>query len=83
MNTQTIFKVGNSNAVAIPSHLMKELGFKHGQKVVVERLPDTDGIIIVPEEKKPSKKKLATEFKRWLDTFLQEDGALLDELADR
>jgi antitoxin component of MazEF toxin-antitoxin module len=84
MQTQSIFQVGNSNVVAIPAHLMKDLGLKNGQKVIVEKSPDTDGVIVTPvgrTSKKPT--KITKEFEQWLHSFLEEDKALLDELATR
>ena len=77
MQTQTIFKAGNSNVVAIPKHLMKELGLKKGEKVVVEKEKNKNSIMI----KKVSGGK--GDFKKWLDVFLQENGDILDELATR
>lgn len=84
MDTQTIFQAGNSLVVSIPKSLVKELGIKTGQKVQLSRIADTDKIEIIPQLKKKKPAKASKlEFKKWLDTFLQEDGALLDELAHR
>jgi antitoxin component of MazEF toxin-antitoxin module len=84
MQTQSIFKVGNSHVVAIPAHLMKDLGLKNGQKVVVEKSPDTDAVTVTPygrATKTPT--KITQEFHLWLESFLTEDKELLDELAAR
>jgi antitoxin component of MazEF toxin-antitoxin module len=83
MQSQSIFQVGNSNAVTIPPHLMKELGLKKGQEVIVDRLADTDAIIVTPKNKASSPKLTEKEYKKWLTNFLEEDGDLLDELAVR
>ncbi|KKS87893.1 MAG: hypothetical protein UV63_C0049G0002 [Microgenomates group bacterium GW2011_GWC1_43_11] len=81
---QSIFQVGNSNVVSIPSRLLQEIGMKKGQKVTVDRIPDTDAIIVRPVTKKQTVALSETkEFQQWLDSFLKEDGQLLDELADR
>lgn len=83
MDTQTIFQAGNSTVVSIPKSLVKELGIKTGQKVHVSRIADTDKIVITPHTKKKYVKATQAEFKKWLDSFLKEDGTLLDELAHR
>ena len=86
MQTQTIFQAGNSDVIVIPKHLMKELNLKKGQKVIVDRTPDGEAIVIKKTNKTISTaKKSATsaEFKKWLDTFMKENGEILDELAVR
>ena len=86
MQTQTIFQAGNSEVVAIPKHLMKELNLKKGQKVIVDRTPGGEAIVIKKTNKTISTtKKSATskEFKKWLNTFMKENGEILDELAVR
>lgn len=84
MQTQSIFQVGNSNVVAIPTHIMKSANLKKGQKVIVEQAPQSDVVLIRPARAVGSSKKLSDkEFRSWLKTFFVEDGALLDELAHR
>lgn len=84
MDTQTIFQAGNSLVVSIPKSLINELGIKSGQKVEVGRIPETDEIVIMTKPtKKKSTRAVQVEFKKWLDSFLNEDGQLLDELATR
>lgn len=84
MNTQSIFQVGNSNAVTIPIPLMKKIGLKRGHRVLVERLGNTDNLIIITKpEKKVAKNAVSAEFQKWLSTFLEEDKELLDDLARR
>lgn len=81
---QSIFQVGNSHVVSIPSRLMQEIGMKKGQRVMVDRIPDTDALIVRPVVKKQAKTSIEEkEFQEWLDSFLKEDGKLLDELAHR
>ena len=53
MQIQTVFKAGNSNVVAIPKDLSKELGFKSGQKVVVEKTDSED--LLRSEERRVGK----------------------------
>ncbi len=81
MKIQTIFKAGNSAVVALP----KELGFKKGDKVIVEKVADVENLVTI---KKVSAKKIKNsasdaEFKIWLNNVLEEDGEILDELANR
>lgn len=84
VNTQTITQIGNSDGVTIPAHLMTELHIKRGQKVIVDRLADTDNLVIITKpQKKTSKSALSKEFHDWLESFLEEDKEILDELAHR
>ena len=85
MQTQTIFQAGNSEVVAIPKHLMKELNFKNGQKVVVDKTSDGEAIVIKKLTKSSSKsfKRSNEEYNKWLDLFMKENGEILDELAVR
>lgn len=86
MQTQNVFKAGNSNVVAIPKHLAKELGIKPGQKVFVDKTPDGEAIIVRKVSKtKPARelKIVSSEFKKWWDIFLKENAKILDELALR
>jgi len=81
---QSIFQVGNSSVVSIPARLLEEIGMKKGQKVTVERIPDTDALVVRPVAKKQASSLSETkEFQQWLDSFLKEDSQLLDELANR
>lgn len=81
--TLTIFQAGNSAAMTIPHDLLKEMGLKVGQKIVVEKVPDARKLIISPVERTGPKTGVSREFKKWLKDFLEEDRELLDELKDR
>ncbi len=84
MKTQAIFQAGNSSVVAIPTPLMKEIGLKRGHKVLVERLGDTDNLVIITKpQKRVTKNAISDEFQKWLSSFLKEDKKLLDDLARR
>lgn len=77
---QTIFQAGNSDVVALP----KELGFKRGEKVVVEKDSDNGVVTIKKVSLKKSKGTVSdVEFKKWLADVLEEDAEILDELANR
>ena len=80
---QTVFKAGNSNVVAIPKDLSKELGFKSGQKVVVEKTDSEDLLVRKVSKTKSVKLSPDLEFKRWWKEFLKENAEILDELAIR
>lgn len=75
-----IFRAGNSDAVVIPRPMLLELGIKTGQKVVIDRVPDTAAILVSPVSKKKTKDLTSVEFRKWLAGFLKEDALLLDEL---
>lgn len=86
MQTQQIFQAGNSSVVAIPKHLLKDLNFKSGQKVVVDKTSDGNALIIRKAEKPAGRFKkspVTAEFKKWLDIFMKENKEILDELAVR
>lgn len=81
MQVQTVFKAGNSEVVALP----KELGFKKGDKVTVEKASDDENLVTIKKVSAKKTKNSASnaEFKRWLNNVLEEDGEILDELANR
>ncbi len=82
MQTTTISQLGNSNAVIIPAPIMKEAKWHRGQKMAIEYITQAEGVFIRPVTKSlPSSSRSQQEFQTWLDGFLAEDGALLDELA--
>ena len=86
MQTQNVFKAGNSNVVAIPKHLAEELGIKPGQKVYVDKTPDGEAIIVRKVSKNKSARKLknvSSDFKKWWEIFIKENAEILDELAVR
>lgn len=79
MQIQTIFKAGNSNVVTIPAELMQQLNFRVGEKVVVEKSPVGQGLVI----KKSGLVKYTDELNQWFKVFIKENGKILDELAVR
>jgi len=84
MLLQKVFGAGNSDVVAIPKGLMKELGFKRGQSVSIEKFEEN--AVVIRKYKKFSKKKEdkvegSAEFKGWWKEFLKENSEILDELA--
>lgn len=86
MQIQKVFQAGNSQVVAIPKELARELGLKVGYKVVMEKSDDGQSLVVHRADsgpKKLSKKASDAEFQQWLDAALREDGEILDELARR
>lgn len=86
MQTQTVFRAGNSSVVAIPKNIASDLGIKPGQKVVVEKDETGEGVIIkkaVKTSKRLSNLSVDKDFKRWWREFLKENAEILDELAVR
>ena len=63
MQTQTVFKAGNSDVVAIPKSLGKDTGITSGKKVVVKQ--EGERIRILREERE---RVLREEKKIWLNT---------------
>lgn len=86
MAIQKVFQAGNSQVVAIPKDLVRELGFRVGHKVVMTKTPDGQGLVVMRVEEGPSKKTKAKsnkEFDQWLAMILEEDKDLIQELAKR
>ncbi len=81
MKMQQIYQVGNSTVVTLPPHILKDMGWKKGQKVNIKS--SNEGVLIVSEKKAPYSAPITDEFDAWSKTFFEEDGALMDELAHR
>lgn len=82
MQTTTISQLGNSNAVILPSPIMQEAKWRRGQKMTIDYVPQAGGVFIRSIAKAASSTtRPQKEFQKWLDEFLKEDGALLDQLA--
>lgn len=82
MSIQTVFKAGNSNVVSIPSAILSDLKIKTGDKVIIEKY-NNDSINIKKASTKNNKLKSQTHFNNWYKTFIDQNGEILDELADR
>jgi antitoxin component of MazEF toxin-antitoxin module len=85
MQIQTVFRAGNSDVVTIPKFIGDDFGIKTGQKVIVDKAPNGEGILIrrVDKTLKAGGTKVGLEFKKWLKKALVEDKEILDELALR
>ena len=82
MQIQTVFRAGNSNVVAIPKDIARELNIKTGEKVVVEKTASNE-LVIRKVSRKSKVVSQVEEFKRWWSAFLKENAEILDELAVR
>lgn len=73
--------------VAIPKDLMKDLKLAKGQKVTISKTSDGDSFLVQKANKTTSQSKkspkVTAEFQNWMDTFMEENGEILDELALR
>ena len=84
MQTQTVFKAGNSNVVAIPSEFVNNYGYETGLQVMLNTYDDGETLVIKKVVKTKSKKtasKASREFEKWLDNAIEENEEILDELA--
>ena len=81
MNIQKVFRAGNSQVVSIPSSILSDLKIKTGDKVVVEKT--SDDTVTIKKAHTPKKTKSKSDFNKWLNTFMDENGEILDELAER
>lgn len=73
--------------VAIPKHIARDMNIRVGHKVVVDRSPDGESVMIKRSQKTAYPKKGSrasqVEFQKWLSEFMPENGEILDELATR
>lgn len=82
MSTQTVFKAGNSDVIAIPPAVKKKTGIKTGSKIIVDVASDGK-TIVVNEVGKSKKTSLTPKFFEWLEEFNKEYGVALSELAKK
>ncbi len=78
---QTVIKVGNSIGVVIPQRLRKELGFKPGDKIVVEKEITGQGLFLTKKGKGSQRSSITPEFMNWLNQFNKRYSRALKELA--
>lgn len=82
MQIQKVFKAGNSNVVAIPKNIARDLGIKPGQKVAVTH--GVDSITISTKIPKTTKYEFVKD-KEFFDLIEEVESQYknaLDELAD-
>lgn len=83
MQTVKVFKAGNSDVMTLPQPLLREWGIQTGGELTVEKVPDSEAILVFPTRKKTKSNAVSAEFNKWLDGFLDENAEILEELADR
>lgn len=81
MQTQTVFRAGNSEVVAIPPEVKKKTGVKIGSKITVGVATDGKTIVINQVGSKSGDSVLMPEFYSWLKEFNKKYGSALEELA--
>lgn len=82
MQIQTVFKAGNSEVIAVPALLRRQIGIKIGSKVVVDITSDGKAIIV---SKVGSEAKLSTvtpQFLQVLEKVNKRYGPALRKLAN-
>lgn len=83
MNIQKVFQAGNSKVVSIPASILSDLKIKTGDKVIVEQADEDTITIKKASPQTKSTKKSKSDFEKWFKTFIDENGEILDELAER
>lgn len=78
--TQKVIKVGNSAAVVIPKHSLRELGLKPGDSVVVETDSKRSGFFVKSSKKQS---KVSRELLDWTEEFIERYRPALEALADK
>lgn len=79
MQIQTVFKAGNSDVVA----LSKDLGFKTGDKVVVDRGIESGTAFVSKANKNQKPTSITPSFLKILDGINKRYGKALAELAGK
>jgi len=79
--TQTIFRAGNSNVVAIPKSISEDLGLQKGSKVRVGQKGES--IVISPVKKIDQSHGVNHKFMKMVDEFMNEHADVLEKLAKR
>jgi bifunctional DNA-binding transcriptional regulator/antitoxin component of YhaV-PrlF toxin-antitoxin module len=77
MQIQVVFKAGNSSVIALP----KDLGFKPGDKVIVDRGLKIGTAFVSKAGVKQTSYSITPEFLKILDGINKRYGKALNELA--
>ncbi len=78
---QTVIKVGNSLGIIIPSHIIKSLNLKAGQKLYLD-LYEREKTLTLKVNKNKAK-GITPEFINFLDEFQREHSYALSKLAEK
>lgn len=74
-----IFKSGNSKVVTIPEEVLKTMGLKAGDEVVLKAKKDR--IELLPTQK--NRIHISQDFAKWTEEFITRYKSTLDELAKK
>ena len=80
MQTQRLYKNGNSVAVTVPKQFLKELNLKEGSTVVVEKKGSK---LYITPRKATLAKGVNVKFMKMLDEFITDHEDVLKELSQR
>lgn len=78
--TQKIIKVGNSAALTVPREFLRESGLCIGDEMTVETNGKLKYLFAKPKNSNDTT-TLTPEFKKWLDTFMEEYRPIIRKLA--
>ena len=81
MQTQTIFKAGNSEVIAIPKEIRKQMNLKKGSKVVLEVAADGKTLIVSKAGRGKKVSSVTHEFIKTLERVNKRYGPALAKLA--
>lgn len=77
---QTMIQIGNSAGIILPKDVREEMGFRIGDKVVVEK---KNNRIILSSAKKKFSTGVNAKFMKMVDDFSTEHQDVLEELANK
>ncbi|MBI2334219.1 AbrB/MazE/SpoVT family DNA-binding domain-containing protein [Candidatus Daviesbacteria bacterium] len=80
MLAQKLYKNGNSIAVTVPKEYLKELNFRDGSEVVVQRRGQE---LVVISKKRADLRGVNDKFAKMVDEFMIDHKDVLQELAQR
>lgn len=77
---QKIRQVGNSAGILIPQEILRELNFRVGDQINVDKKGDK---IVIVSPKKKLAKGVDAKFAKMVDEFIEDHKDVLAELAKR
>lgn len=83
MLTQRLYRTGNAVVVTIPKASLKQLDLKEGSQVIVETDADAQTITILVNKDKKPKSTVTPRFLKWMESFNNQYGPALQELAKK
>jgi len=77
---QTMIQIGNSVGIILPKDVREEMGFRIGDKIVVEK---KNNKIVLSSAKKKLSTGVNAKFMKMVDDFANEHKDVLEELANK